>query len=376
MKNTKRILSALLVCAMLLALCACGSTNSTSTDSQNAVATAAPDDTGTSEVTSDNDTNVSEQVEVEPYNFNFSYGGATGSSMVAVAELLMEDLTELSGGAFTFTVYNDPNYVEKQALDELMNDIVDIVYLASSSTSTTISEVAYLGMPGSYRFTDNEEDFLDFEATLSPYLSDIFNDYGIHYLTLRAPAKMALVGTGDTVTVPSQLKGKIVRVAGTWLGRMMVALDIGTSTIAAGEQLTALERGTIDASITGIEQVKTRLLYEVADYCSILPETDGVGALVMDEDCWNQLTDAQKEVVNAAVELWTQQCIESSASFYQEVIDKLNEYDVEIVEVTDEDCDEWLSVMDNVYAEIDASTSEKGVALKEAMLEWRTEHMD
>ena len=362
----KKVLALILALCMMLTLAACGSTPETPAQPAQPSTPAqpeAPADPATPEEPA--------AAVVEPYEFNFSYGGNASSSMVAIANLLMEELDKASNGAFTFNTYNDPGYKEKQALDELMNDIVDIVYLASGSVSTTISEVAYLGMPGSYRYTDDPELFYSFEEAVAPIMSDIYDDYGIHYLALRVPTKMAIAGTGEPVTTPADLQGKVCRVAGTWLGKMCVSLDIGTATLGGSEIVTGLQRGTIDACLTGAEQINTNLVYEASDYCSIFPETDGIGAMVMDADCWNKLTDAQKAAVEVAVENWVEGCLALSADFYQITIDKCNEYNVPIIEITDEECDQWLVTIDEVYAEIDATTTEKGIQLKDAILAWR-----
>ena len=364
----KKVLALILALCMMFTLAACGNEPAASTPADkpaDAPAASTPADEPADEPAAE------PAAVVEPYEFHFSYGGNANSSMVAIANLLMEELDKASNGAFTFNTYNDPGYKEKQALDELMNDLVDIVYLASGSVSTTISEVAYLGMPGSYRYTDDPELFYSFEETVAPILSDIYDDYGIHYLALRVPTKMAIAGTGEPVTTPADLQGKICRVAGTWLGKLCVSLDIGTATLGGSEIVTGLQRGTIDACLTGAEQINTNLVYEASDYCSIFPETDGIGAMVMDAECWNKLTDAQKAAVEVAIENWVEGCLELSASFYQQTIDKCNEYNVPIVEISDEECDEWLVTIDQVYAEIDAGTSEKGIQLKDAILAWR-----
>lgn len=366
----KKVLAFILALCMMLTLAACGNEPASSTTTSNPPANTPSEPSSTPEEP-DNTPDEPDAAVVEPYEFNFSYGGNASSSMVAIAELLMEELSKASNGAFTFNTYNDPGYKESQALDELMNDIVDIVYLASGSVSTTVAEVAYLGMPGSYRYTDDPELFYSFEEAVAPILSDIYADYGIHYLALRVPTKMAIAGTGEPVTTPADLQGKICRVAGTWLGKLCVSLDIGTATLGGSEIVTGLQRGTIDACLTGAEQIKTNLVYEASEYCSIFPETDGIGAMVMDADCWNKLSDAQKAAVEVAVENWVKGCLALSQEFYQQTIDVLNEYNVPIVEISDEDCDEWLVTIDEVYAEIDASVNEKGLQLKDAILAWR-----
>lgn len=368
----KKVLALVLALCMVLSLAACGGGSASST----------PKSTGGEPVSSGNantpdtpDTpDEPTQEAVEPYTFNISYGGTPSSSMVAVMEKLQEIMTEVSGGAFTFNVYNDNSYKESQAMDEMMNDIVDIVYLASGAASGTISEVAYLGMPGCFRYSDDAEGFFKFEDSVSGILTDIYQGYGIHYLGLRVPARMAIVGTGDVPTSPADLKGKVVRVSGTWLGKLAVSMDIATANVGLSELATALQRKTVDSCFTGIEQVYSQMLGEVVDYACVLPETDGIGALVMDADTWAKLSDAQKACVEEAVEKWMQECLTVSNAFYEQSIDALEEHNVEIYYYSDEECDEFLSTVGQVYEEIDAQTSTNGVALKEAILAFRAEN--
>ncbi|MCD8374160.1 MAG: TRAP transporter substrate-binding protein DctP [Oscillospiraceae bacterium] len=378
MKTTKRILAVLLVLAMAISMAACGSSTTTTTtagDSSASTAdTAAADTTADAAADETVDDAADAAAEIEPYMFNISYGGTPGSSMVAVMELLQEILSENSGGAFTFNAYNDNSYKESQALDELTNNIVDLVYLASGSTCTTVTEVAYLGMPGCFRYSDDADEFFDFEDTISGILSEIYDGYGIHYLGLRPPTRMAIVGTGDVPTTKEALQGKVVRVSGTWLGRLAVSMNLATSNIGLSELATALQRKTIDSCITGIEQVYSQMLGEVVDYACVMPETDGIGALVIDEDTWAKLSDAQKACVEESVAQWMEECLTISNEFYEQAISHLEENNVEIYYYSDEECDEFLSTVSDVYTEIDAQTTDLGHSLRDAVLEFREAH--
>jgi TRAP-type C4-dicarboxylate transport system substrate-binding protein len=368
MKKAKRIMALLLCCVMVFALCACGSTETETPATAPAEETPAPATDDTNETDAEPEP---AKAEVEPYCFNISYGGTPSSSMVAVMTKLQDILSEQSNGAFTFNVYNDNSYKESQALDEMMNDIVDIVYLASGSTATTVTEVAYLGMPGCFRYSDDPDSFFEFEDSVSDIMSDIYASYGIHYLGLRVPARMAIVGTGSVVTAPADLNGKVVRVSGSWLGKLAVAMNIATANVGLSELATALQRKTIDSCITGIEQVYSQMLGEVIDYAAILPETDGIGALVMDQDTWDKLTDAQKACVEESVDLWMQACLEVSNEFYDTAVQHLKDNNVEIYEFSDQECDDFLYAVPTVYEEIDAQTGDLGHQLRDAILEFR-----
>ena len=361
----KKVLALILALCMMLTVAACGSTPAASTPADK------PADAPAASTPADEPADEPAAPAVEPYQFNISYGGTPGSSMVAVMESLQAIMTEKSGGAVTFNVYNDNGYKEKQALDELMNDIVDIVYLASGSTSGTVTEVAYLGMPGCFRYSDNAEEFFAFEESVAPIMSDIYEGYGIHYLGLRVPAKMAIVGTGAAPLQSADLNGKVVRVSGTWLGRLAVSMDIATANVGLSELATALQRKTVDSCITGIEQVYAQMLGEVVDYACVLPETDGIGALVMDNECWAKLTDAQKACVEESVAAWMEECLKVSNTFYTQSIEALEANEVEVVYYDDAQCDEFLKTLPAVYEEIDAQTTENGHALRDAILAFR-----
>lgn len=378
----KRIIALVIACLTVVALCACGgggtapATEAPAEAAEAVTEAAAEASEAAAEVTeaaaeqADATEAAEAAAEVEPFTFRFSYGGNSGSSMHAIADLLMEEMDKASGGAFTFETFTDPGYKEDQALDELNNDIVDIVYLASGSVSTNIPDVAYLGMPGCYRYTDDPDTFFDFESTIHDTMSAIYDNYGIHYLALRVPSRMVAIGKGEAPHVPSDLAGQIARVAGTWMGKLMVSLDIATATLGPSEIVTGLQRGTINTCITGVEQVKTNLIYEAADYCAIFPETDGIGSMVMDADIWNQLTDAQKAAVETAVKNWMQDCLNVSQDFTQQSIDLMDENNVEHYDITAEECDEWLAHLDDLYAEADAASSDLGNQLKDQIIEW------
>ena len=382
----KKVIALLLSTCLLAAVCAgCGSGNTPAQTTAAPAQTQAPETQapvgteGATEAASKEETEaatVEETTTREPVNeavIKVNTGAVKGEQLYEMFVTFGEKLEELSDGAMTIDLYSSSDYRDSVALDDVLNDNAEIVYLSSASASSTVSELAYMGFYGCYNYVngyDDRESFLEFFDATKDAVSDIYSDYNCHLLSYRVPGYLVIASANTEVKVPSDLSDKIMRVSGTWPGQLASAMGIPTATVKITEIATALQRGTIDAALSGDAQCRDLMFYEVSNNISIFPEADQVGCVVMCKSAWDKLDAGQQACVEDAAYYAMMEMLEGRAAEYEE-IKALFEANSTVYEVSEEECKEWTSYVPDVYAQIDAAVGPKGPVLKDAILKWR-----
>ena len=351
----KRIL-AILLCGCLvfaaLAGCSSGTTSSNTNTNSNSAPASGP---------------INEAV------ISVKTGAVPGEDLYEMFVNFGKKLEELSGGAMTIDMYSSSDYRDAVALDDVLNNNADIVYLSSASASTTVSEIAYLGMYGNYNYVngyDDNESLLSFYEATKDAVSDIYADYNCHFLTYRVPGYLVIASTDTDVVTPADLSGKIMRTSGTWIGQLAESMGIATANVKITEIATALQRKTVDSALSGDAQCRDLMFYEVSGNISIFPEADQVGCVVFCQSNWDKLDAAQQACVEQAAYDSMVDMLAGRAAEYEEMLELFREHsDVRII--SEEECKLWTSYIPGIFDQIDASVGPKGPVLKQAILDWR-----
>ncbi len=135
---------------------------------------------------------------------------------------------------------------------------------------------------------------------------------------VRAPLDAAILETGSRVLWwqayggnvllskdapllgPEDMKGKKARVFGKWLGEWVKTLGGAPTLISGSEQFLAYQRGTVDIGMTGLSGVSSRKLWEVMDAVTLVNNADIEFLVIINEETWQGLTDAQRAAIDAA----------------------------------------------------------------------------
>lgn len=303
-------------------------------------------------------------------------GAVEGEDLYEMFVTLGEKLEDISGGAMKIDLHSSADYRDSVALDDVLNNNADIVYLSSASASSTVSEIAYLGMYGCYNYVNGDDDtesLLSFFEATKDEVNDIYNDYNCQLLSYRVPGYLVIASADTEVVTPKDLSSKIMRTSGTWIGQLASAMEIPTATVKITEIATALQRGTVDAALSGDAQCRDLMFYEVSGNISIFPEADQIGCVVCCKSTWDKLDTRQQACLEEASYHAMVEMLEGRANEYKEMLELFQQYsDVRII--TEEECAVWTSYVPAVYEKIDAEVGPKGPVLKQAILDWRAEN--
>jgi TRAP-type C4-dicarboxylate transport system substrate-binding protein len=136
------------------------------------------------------------------------------------------------------------------------------------------------------------------------------------------------------VRSPADLKGLKIRVYGTAQTEFARALGMEPVSIAFAETYMALERGTVDAAITGTYPGFALKFYEVTKYLVDVNHGPVGGAFVVSKRTWDRLSPELRATLTKLGEEFSERGWEIGRRTTKEGLDKNREKGMEIIPIT------------------------------------------
>lgn len=303
-------------------------------------------------------------------------GSAIGSQRYNQLMIFVEALEEVSGGQLVVDPYwGGTMYGNEECLNGLMNDTCDFAFINPSTSAGVIPDGAVLSIPFCYAYESDTDDtsLLEFNDLIYDTMVDIYDDYGIRWLSVHPPVEGGFFMTSKQISQPSDLKGSILRTSGTYLGRLMENWGASTSNILNTELANALEKGTVDGTFTGSDVSIMLGVYEVAKNVSVIPYVDMVGGFCMSNESWNRLTEEQQGWVMEAIDIYLPQALQLKIDYSKEITQKWEDAGCTIYRMTNE---EAAAFRGDYYASVQAlireNNSELGNQLCDLIDDWNS----
>jgi TRAP-type C4-dicarboxylate transport system substrate-binding protein len=136
------------------------------------------------------------------------------------------------------------------------------------------------------------------------------------------------------VRSPADFKGLKIRVYGAADTEFVRALGMEPVAITFAEVYTALERGTVDAAMTGSYPAFAVKLYEVAKYIVDVNHGPNSGVLVVSKRTWDPLTPTAKAILTKLGEEFSERGWDMGRRTTKEGIDRNKEKGMEFIPAT------------------------------------------
>lgn len=133
---------------------------------------------------------------------------------------------------------------------------------------------------------------------------------------------------------PADLKGLKVRVYGTAQTEFARALGMEAVSIAFAETYTALERGTVDAAITGTYPGFALKFYEVSKYLVDINHGPVGGVFVVSKRTWDRLSPELRATLTKLGQEFSERGWEIGPRTTKEGLDKNKEKGMELIPIT------------------------------------------
>ncbi len=342
-------------------LAGCGSEKSTSTSSTE---TSSTEETETTESTESTETATTSSGETR--ELTLSIGNPEGSDNWEKYSAFTDAVEELSGGTLTVKIYASGTLAsDQEALQALMDGTVDFAHVTPAAASGTIADVGVLDLPGvfTYKSVDDDTSLKEFEAAVHDTLDSIYADYGVKYLAMNQPCQAVIVMNDELVTEPEDLQNKAMRTSGQWLGRLLESWGASATSLDMSDLTTALERNTVQGTLTAYGVVGSNKLYEVAPYLTYFNTTNNVASLIMCGDTWDSLTEEEQGWIEEAAQEFMDAGPEIGEKFYNQYREEFEEGGAEIYDLSEEEEAAFFENMDELYDEIEANCTDKGLEL-------------
>lgn len=161
-------------------------------------------------------------------------------------------------------------------------------------------------------------------------------------------APMYALLRGDPIEEISELEGQRIRSAGGVNEWTIDALGATPVTMDANEGYTALERGTLDGNTAVLDGIYAFSFQEVTDYIIMnAPMNHFVWVDTIHADAWAELPEDLQEVMTDVAEETKEHWLEEQQAFNEATVGNLED-DMDIHELSDDQRDAWLGLMDDV----------------------------
>ena len=332
----KKILTAMLALAMVLALAACGGGNSSGSGGNAGTPSSSAPSGGGSEPAAEGKT------------YSWQIGNVLAADqpwdigLVKFAELL----NEYSGGRMEATVQSGGVLGSEIAmLESVQMGTLDFAICSTPSMSGFVDSQNYFDLP--YMFQSIEGTWAVMDDWLAADRCAALEGSGFKGLGYFENGTY-MVGSNIYIEHPSDMEGVRVRSHSSNLqSDAFSAIGAMPLSVAWGDIYTALQQKTIDAvSGTTLTNMYGGKFYEQCKYITMTNHHFIPSLVVMNEDLWNSLSADDQAIVQKAFDEAMTYQREIAFEYADTYRQNIEDYGVEIIDV---DAAEWAEAMSSVY---------------------------
>lgn len=279
-----------------------------------------------------------------------------GSLGVEMLQWFCDEVGARSGGNVTIECYpNNELYNASELPEAVMNGAIDMAHCTTSSTWPDYCPVFdYTGAWFLWLNTDHVyENLQDYKDLLIP----LWNDMGVKALCLVDQGEGGFITTKPIRSV-EDMKGLMLRGAGTTDFGAMETLGATPVQMSAGEVYDAVEKGAVDGMRSNYTTMINRKLGDICKY--YLPSVSiTIFGIIMNQDRWESLSaDTQNLIQEVALEYEEKTFVEMMAEDGV-MMDKLSAQ-CETYILTDEDIVAFKEALKPTYDDIAAKCEAAG----------------
>ncbi|QPC41755.1 C4-dicarboxylate TRAP transporter substrate-binding protein [Kaustia mangrovi] len=276
---------------------------------------------------------------------------------------LKKSVEEASDGNLTMQVYTGTSLLPPVAhLSGLTDGIVQMTYHAGTYTPSDLPEdntlaALAIGLPDSMTAALAVADFY----INDPAMQEMFKRLGIVFLGSYASPQYVMM-CADEVTTLDQVKGKKLRMPSPVHAAWAESVGAVPVNVPSSEMFTGLEKGQLDCAINAANDLKSRSLWDVAKYTTLLevgPYFAG-WEYAMAQDAWAGLSPENRQIL---IDAMPGNIVAMTAAYLGTVDEALAEAADHGVTVSEPAAGLAKSLADFVDAKVDAMAVETGEKL-------------
>ena len=327
----KRFLSIVLALCMVFALCACGN------DSNNGG--------------SDADSSKYDKISID-----LSCNGQSDTANDCIgANLFKQYIEEQSGGAITVTIYNNDQLAGgnmTKGLELVMDGTVQMDIHSTSIISSIDKRLMVSCLPWTFSDYQAAEDC--FFGTGDEYMNKILGESGVTYLGAVHNGFKLMTNSKHPIQNPEDLQGLKIRIpGGDFFMDFYSAYGASPQAMSWSEVFTALQQGTIDGHDNSISTIVSNNVQEIQPYMTVSRHTyEAFTFMANTANFTSKLSEEDQALVLECVEAACKEVNAQIVAEEEELIQKcIDENGVEFYYFTEDDVEEWRSVITDLIEE-------------------------
>ncbi len=207
-----------------------------------------------------------------------------------------EIVSKATGGRVKIEVYPSSSLCPPgQELSSAHAGSIDMTMTVTSYLAGLVPLAQYAALP--WFVPPTKEAVGKLNSEVLPLLEKSMQKFNVRLLmTLSMPNNYCLV-TRKQIRTPADLKGLKIRTAGGLTDLLAVNWGAAVVSLPVSETYSALQRGTVDATILTVPTVKGMRIYEVAPYVTDLHMGLNNFLIMVNKDKWNQISKSDQKAI-------------------------------------------------------------------------------
>ncbi|WP_079988148.1 TRAP transporter substrate-binding protein DctP [Anaerotruncus rubiinfantis] len=291
MKNfTQMSCAVLLIAILVLTGCSGGNASSSTLPASPAPSSSASE-------------SVSDAPKGAEFNLRIGLNGSEEHVFVQGVRMIEKKIEEKSNGRIQVEVF--PNSVlgaEREMIEQtIMGSIEMAVVAADGATPAWVPDTQIFTVP--YLFTSIEEARNAADNFLLDYLEPGFESEGLRNFGFFELGFRHFTNNKRAISKAEDMKGLVIRVqeSPAWQ-TLMERLGSTPTPLAVNELYGALQQGVVDGQENPLSTIVAQKFYEVQKHLVLDGHTYCAGAILMNLNFYNGLSDADKELITSCID--------------------------------------------------------------------------
>lgn len=277
---------------------------------------------------------------------------------------LADDVAACTSGEIKIDVFpNNQLGNEKEMIEGVLLGTIDITSPSNAVLTNFVPQLAVFDLP--FLFRDRDHLYKVMDGEVGDELGESVNAAGFHLLGFFEAGIRHIMTASKPINSIEDMQGLKIR---TMQNPIHVAsfnaFGANATPLAYGELYGALESGVVDGAEAANSNYEAKKFYEVAPNWALVSWTALVVPVIMSQDKWASLSDAEKDCFDAAMA--EAEKVERAA-YAKTDEDKLATLKAENVNITEPDVQQFRDAAQAVYDEF--ITTEDGKRLLKIIAE-------
>ena len=271
-----------------------------------------------------------------------------GSPTYIAQEVFADMVKERTNGRVEIEIfYSNQLAGQAESLDALARGTIDLQFAPPIAWADKIPEGNWSSMPYAWKSEEHLVHLLR-ETELGKLYTEALEEYGVKPLHYYFSAGAGYLST-TPIAKPEDLKGLVVNSLGL-ANAFYEATGSGIASIPFADYYEGLLRGTVDAVMFPYYSLETMKLSEVVDYITVPGQNSpSVGIVAVSLKTWDKLpSDLQDIIMEVSLEV-EKLGMPASKAFTERGIEYGREQGLEVIEMTDEDYNEFVKIAKETY---------------------------